>query len=406
MDDAGLGHDYRYLADQAAFDAVAPLLRDAPTLAIDTESDSLYRYRERVCFVQIGVGREALLVDTLAVRDLTALADACANPAQTKILHGADYDVSCLRRDFGFAFDNLFDTMIAAQLVGREQLGLAALVREFFGVELDKSLTTHDWGRRPLEPKYVRYLADDVVYLETIRENLLAELERVDALEEAGLEFRRVSAVSSSRGVFDPEAFRRVKGARDLNQTGLAVLKALCAERDRLAEAEDRPPFKIVGNQALIDVACSLPKTLDALRRIQGFSDYVLRKIGPIVLDAVRRGEADAPNVPLRVKPAGPRPSDERLAADDALRAWRKEAAARDGRTTMLVLPNYLLERAAAALPKTVEELAAIDGLGRKRLARYGAEIVAITRNPPPLDEARARRRGGLRAVSDGDAAD
>jgi ribonuclease D len=390
--DAG---DFIPLDDQAAFDACAGVFRDAETLAVDTESDSLYRYRERVCFLQIGVRGRAYLVDTLAVRDLGAFADACANPAQQKILHGADYDVACLRRDFDVRFANLFDTMIASQLIGREQLGLAALVREFHGVELDKSLTTHDWGRRPLETKYVRYLADDVIYLEDLRDRLHGELAAADALEEAAIEFRRVAATAPGRGGFDPESFRRIKGARDLNRVGLSALRELNILRDRVAAAADKPPFKILGNQTLIDVARRLPRTLEELRPIRGFSDYVLGRIGSDVLEAVRVGVEAAPELPLRAPRNVERPSDERLAAAEGLRAWRKEAARKDGRTTMLVLPNHLLARVAEALPKTVAELARIADLGAARVARYGREIVAVTADPPPLESFRRPRRGG-----------
>jgi ribonuclease D len=403
--DPAADSDFVYVDDQASFDALAPVLRSAPLLAIDTESDSLYRYRERVCYVQIGLGRRAVLVDTLAVRDLSILAELCADPNLPKVLHGADYDVNCLRRDFGITFAGLFDTMIASQLIGREQLGLAALVREFFGVELDKSLTTHDWGRRPLEAKYIRYLADDVVYLEEIRRKLLDELAAVDALEEAEIEFRRVAAAESVRGQFDPEAFRRIKGARDLDQRGLSILRELCIVRDGLAAAEDRPPFKILSNPSLLDVARYQPRDVHGLRRIQGFSDHVLRKLAAPVLDAVQRGIAGAAQVPMRLPPKGPRPSEARLAADEALRAWRKEIAQRERRTTMLVLPNHLLTRAAEALPKTTAELAsAVPEIGLKRLARYGADIVRITSDPPPLESFRGRRRPPRDADGEGDA--
>ncbi|HYC78061.1 MAG TPA: ribonuclease D [Planctomycetota bacterium] len=397
--------DFEYVDDQSAFDALAPIFASAPVLAVDTESDSLYRYRERVCFLQVAAGGKAYLIDTLAVRDLKPFAEACANPAQVKVLHGADYDVTCLRRDFGVAFENLFDTMVASQLVGREQLGLAALVREFYGVELDKSLTTHDWGRRPLDAKYVRYLADDVVYLEDLRSKLLAELERADAVEAATLEFRRVAESAASREPFDPEGFRRIKGARDLNQAGLSVLRELCILRDARARAEDKPAFKVLGNQTLIDVAGSLPRDVGDLRRIQGFSDFVLRKLGADVIDAVRRGLEGAHAMSLRPPQLGKRPPEEQQAVAEALRAWRKAASERDRRTTMAILPNYLLGRVAEARPRTLDELAAVPFFGEERLRRYGPEIVALTASPPPLDEARRRRRaaGARDAKNDGD---
>jgi ribonuclease D len=392
MPDAADGPRVVYIDDQQSFDAVAPILRDAPVLAIDTESDSLYRYQERVCFVQIGALGRAFLVDSLAVRDLSALADACADPKKLKVLHGADYDVACLKRDFGVVFENLFDTMIASQLIGREQLGLAALVREFFEVELDKTLTTHDWGRRPLESKYLRYLADDVLFLEEIRSRLERELIDADVFEEARIEFRRVSKIAPSRGVFDPEGFRRIKGARDLDRVGLSALRELYFLRDRVAREENRPPFKVLSNQSMIDAARFRPREMRDLRRVQGFSDYVLRRLGEPVLDAIRAGIDGADAVPLRLKPTGPRPSEERLAREDALKAWRRETAEREGRTTMAVLPNHLLGRIADEPPRDVEGLAALEDFGASRVRRYGDDLLRLLAAPPPPADDRRRR--------------
>jgi ribonuclease D len=373
------GQDFVLIDRQADLAAAAEEIGRAPVVAVDTESDSLYRYRERVCFMQIGVGSHAWLVDTLAVRDLAPLKPVFEGP-QTKVLHGADYDLSCLFRDFGFRFQNVFDTMIAAQLLGREQLGLAALVREFFGIELDKTLTRHDWGSRPLEPRHLRYLVDDVVHLTGVLERLSAELAANDLEEEAQIEFARLLASIGPKEHFDPEGFRSIRGAHALDRQGLSILRELYLLRDRLAARADRPPFKVFGNQQLIEIATMTPRDFDALRRATGFPEHLVRRFGRVLLEAVDTGVRNQAQVQYRIRSKDPRPSDEQLVWVDMLKGWRREASARDRRTTMAILPNHLLHKIAELRPTTIGQLREIPFFGERRLARYGEQILGATR--------------------------
>jgi ribonuclease D len=358
---------------------VLPALRQAPAIALDTESDSLYRYRERVCFLQIGVGPQAFLIDTLALPDIEPLRPLLEGP-QLKILHGADYDMSGLFRDYEVRLSNVFDTMIAAQLLGREQLGLAALVREYFGAELDKSLTRHDWGERPLQDRHIRYLAEDVIHLTGIHERLAAELAAHDLVEESQIEFARLLGSIGPRAPFDPEGFRHIRGAHTLSREGLSILRELYFFRDRLASRADKPPFKILGNQHLVEIAHTAPRTIEALRDVTHLPDHVLRRLGPGILGAVEHGLGNQANVPLRIRTKGARPSEVQLAWVDTLKAWRREASARDRRTTMAILPNHLLNRLAELRPATLAELAEIPLFGKRRLERYGQQILSATR--------------------------
>ena len=280
--------------------AAAAEIREAAVVAIDTESDSLYRYRERVCFLQIGVDQQAWLVDTLALKDLDPLRPILEGP-QLKVLHGADYDLSCLFRDFNVRFSNVFDTMIAAQLLGREHLGLAALVREFFGIEIDKALTRHDWGMRPLEARHLRYLVEDVVHLTGVLEHLTAELDAQDLREEASIEFERLLASIGPKTPFDPEGFRSIRGAHLLSRESLSILRELYLLRDRLAERADKPPFKVFGNHQLLEMATGAPRDFDGLRRTSGFPEHLVRRFGQHPAGRGRRRHPE----PVR-RPAAP----------------------------------------------------------------------------------------------------
>ncbi len=372
--------------DARGVQEVADALWEAERIAIDTESNSLHVYKERVCFVQIMANGRVFLIDTVAIRDLEPLIEPLADTSSLKLLHGADYDVVCLRRDFDFQLTPIFDTMIAANMLGYEQFGLAALVERHFGAELDKSLSRHDWGRRPLEDRYVPYLVDDVIFLERLHDVLCASLEDADLVEEAEIEFDRVSAQQwSGKEEPDPERFRKIKGARDLDQTGLSILKQMYFLRDRVAREADVPPFRVLGNEQLLTVAKRRPKDHRDLKRIRGFTDRVLRKIGKDTLRAVREGIETKSSVPLRPKPRGERPPEVQVMVDEGLRQWRRGEVKEREVPSIVVLPNHVVERIARARPTSLDALGEIQGLGDKRLQRYGDAILEIVRNPPPL---------------------
>ena len=132
-------------------------LQDATVIGVDTESDSFHHYKEKVCLIQFSDHKRDYIVDPLRVPDLESLAPFFSDPDVVKIFHGADYDIVCLNRDFGFTFKNIFDTMIAAQMAGMPRIGLADLIDRYFGITIDKQYQRHDWARRPLQDEHIQY---------------------------------------------------------------------------------------------------------------------------------------------------------------------------------------------------------------------------------------------------------
>ncbi|MCB9833481.1 MAG: HRDC domain-containing protein [Planctomycetes bacterium] len=364
-----------HVRDVSELEACAGELGSASTFGVDSESNSMYVYREQVCYLQLVAGDVVYLVDTIELRQLDALRPIFGDPGRTAILHGADYDVVCLGRDFDLRFGRLFDTMLAAQLLGRRSLGLAALCQEYFGVELDKSLTKHDWGQRPLEDRYVRYLIDDVLYLEELAQGLGLELEKADLVEEFRIECDRVAGLSWSEKAFDEDGFWRIKGVRDLNPKAVAVLKALWCGRERIAEAAGLPPFKIAHNEALLAAArnAAASDRTDVGRAFRGsFWRRHRDELEAGVADALA-GRIDAPPPPRRERVAR-----NIQAAQDELRGWRRQHADDRGVPPMVVLPNHVLAQLFESPPRDRAALAALPGLGAKRLALYGDEILEI----------------------------
>jgi len=258
-----------WIVTTAALRAELPRLADGP-LALDVEADSLHHYPERVCLLQLSAGGRDLLIDPLAGVDLAELGPQLADADRRKILHGADYDLRLLRRDFDLDVRGLFDTMMASRLVGERAFGLAALLQKYVGVELDKRYQRADWSRRPLPPEMQEYAALDTRHLETLSGMLEAGLQRLGREAWAAEEFARLERVRWSSTVDDPDAFRRVKHSATLEPRELAVLRELHRLRDTLAREKDRPPFRIVRDEVLLELARQQPGDPSALLRIRG----------------------------------------------------------------------------------------------------------------------------------------
>ncbi len=256
-----------------------------PALALDTESNSFHVYRERICLLQLSTCSRDWVLDPLAV-DVRPLGTILTDGREV-VLHGADYDVRCLKREYGWSFPNLFDTMAAARRLGQAGLGLSALVESHFGVRLSKEHQRSDWGRRPLSQEQIRYASLDTHFLLGLRELLLTQLQERGLEKEARREFERIAAVEPRAKVFDPDGYRRLRAARELDSLGRAVLKALYAARETRASEIDRPPFKVLGEHAMVEIARRRPRTTQELARIPGVTPQVMRRIGDLILSAL-----------------------------------------------------------------------------------------------------------------------
>jgi ribonuclease D len=272
--------------DAAGIASLVDELSVETVIAVDTESNSFHVYRERVCLIQISTRTSDYLVDPLAT-DPRPLGAVLARSSSV-VLHGADYDVRCLKREFGFRLPGLFDTMAAARRLGRPGLGLSSLVEQHFGVRLAKDSQRSDWGRRPLSRDQLTYAALDTHFLLPLHDLLSRELSERGLVEFARVEFARIASVEPRPKVFDPEGWTRLKVARDLDARGRSILRALWVAREEKASALDRPPFKVMPEQAMIEVARRRPGSLEELLRVPGVSQVVARRMGEAALGAVR----------------------------------------------------------------------------------------------------------------------
>jgi ribonuclease D len=348
------------------------------TVALDSESDSLHHYFEKVCLVQIATDRgDAFLVDPLEIDGLSPLASILADPSIVKVLHGADYDVTTMKRDFGFLFEGLFDTMIASRFAGETRFGLQAMVRSEFGIELSKSSQKDDWSRRPLTPAQEAYALADVAYLVPLHDRLVDRLGALGRLGWVREECEAVAALDPARRRSDPNAFLGIRGAKALRPRGLAVLRELHAWREERAASLDTPAFRVMSSETLLSVAAKGPRSRKDLEDVKGLPARVRERPGEL-LEAVRRGlalpDGRLPVPPRRARPPLPEAVRRRV---DRLKAWRAEAAARLGLDVSLVLPQRLLEQVAALEPRGASDLLSVEGIRRWRVEAVGPEIVA-----------------------------
>ena len=356
---------------------VADILSQHTEIAVDMEMDSLHHYREKVCLVQVSTRQQSWLIDPLALTSLSPLAAPLANPEIVVVMHGSDYDIRSLHRDFGIEVLNLFDTMIAARFLGIAEFGLAALLRARFGIELDKKYQKADWCKRPLSREMCAYAVADTSDLLPLYDQFRAELEHKGRLEWLEEEGRLVCQARVSEK--DGPLFLYCKGAGKLKGHTLAILEELLQVRDRQSELLDRPPFKVLSADTLIEVAENRPGSLHDLSLIKGMTSGQLQRHGAGILSAVERGlatpEARLPRFPRSDKKEVQELAKVRL---KNLKLWRERYSRELGLDPGMLAPNWLLEAVADTQGAAKEELDAIPGMREWQQRLFGEEMPRI----------------------------
>jgi ribonuclease D len=373
---------YEISTQKSELAALAKDLVREDVVAFDTEADSFYHYFDKVCLVQVATRKRCWLVDPIELggpAELAPLAPIFSSPKHRVIFHAAEYDIYVLKRDCGFEFTNLFDTMVSAQLLGYPAIGLAALIERHFGVSLPKDEQRSDWSRRPLTDKQLDYAASDVLYLIKLAEKLNKELVKAGRLEWAEDDFESLCARRWPDREFDELGYLRIKGARSLEPAELAILRELYLLRDKRAREIDRPPFKVLGNRTLLEIARAQTAELEALGEIKGVTELILKRLGKDLAGAVKKG--------LR-KPHGPIPkldtggrrrmdrrTEKRLAA---LKAWRGPRAEALKIDPGVLCPNAALEAIAWCAPGNAEDMKALPELKSWFVREFADEILGV----------------------------
>jgi len=373
---------FEIITQKSELEQLAKKLLREDVVAFDTEADSFYHYFDKVCLVQIATRKECWLVDPLGIDGsemLAALAPVFSSPKVRVLFHAAEYDIYVLKRECGFEFTNLFDTMVCAQLLGYPAIGLAALVERHFGVVLPKDEQRSDWSRRPLSEKQLSYAASDVLYLIKLAEKLEKELRKAKRLDWAVDDFETLCGRRWPDREFDKLGYLRIKGARSLDPVDLAVLRELFLLRDKRAREIDRPPFKVLGNRTLLEISRAHPTDLDTLAEIKGVSDLILKRLGKDLVAAVKKGlrkpHGPIPKLETTVRRRLDKRTEKRLAV---LKDWRGPRAEALKLDPGVLCPNAALESIASANPENAEDMKALTELKSWFVREFASEIIGV----------------------------
>jgi ribonuclease D len=365
-----------YIDTPGDADALLSSLARTRTLALDTEGASFHRYVDRIYLLQLSTATQHAIVDPLAVTSLEPLGRLLSDPAVEVVFHDADYDLRLLRQDYGWRVRNIFDTRVAAQLLGVKSFGLAALLDSHFGVKLDKKHQRADWSMRPLTPDMLAYAAQDTMHLIQLRDLLNDALDQKGRRAWAQEEFTRLEDTRWEEE--DPQlAYLRLKGARDLTRRELAILRELHSWREEIARAQDRASFRVAGNDVLFDLARTQPDRVDALSGTKGLSRSILDRQGAAIVAAIARGraipEADLPRFPKSARWDRDPDFDDRVSR---LKVVRDRVAAELEIDPGVLCGRERLEAIARRKPKHMDDFVEITDLRRWQAELLGADFL------------------------------
>src|SRR4051812_35777481 len=329
-------------------------IADVKELALDTEGASFHRFLDRIYLLQLSTRERSAIIDPIPTGSLDRLGQLLQSKSVEVVFHDADYDLRLLHQDYGWHVTNIFDTRIAAQLLGIKAFGLAALLEQFFDVKLDKKHQRADWSLRPLPPGMLDYAAQDTKYLLDLRDELKAKLDKLGRWEWAKEEFTRLEGTKWE----DDDgsgAFLRIKGARDLTRRELALLRELVPWRDSVAKELDRATFRVMGNEVLLDIARTAPRAAKDLATMKGMPRGVLERGASAILAAITRGlevaEENLPRFPRAPKWDREEDFDSRVAK---LKTVRDAAATRLNLDPGVLCSRERLESIARKKPEKV----------------------------------------------------
>ena len=371
--------NYKMIGSRHELENFVRIIETEKVVGVDLEADSMYHFKEKVCLIQMAAPNINVLIDPLAIKDLSLLKPIFEKSDICKIFHGADYDVRSLYRDFCITIDNLFDTELASRFLGFPESGLEAVLKKKFDVTLDKKFQRKDWSRRPLPPDMIAYAAEDARYLLPLAESLKAELDEKNRLEWVYEECELLSKVRPN-SVNNQPLYLNFKGAGKLDSRSLAVLEALLGFRREIARIKDKPLFKIFGNRSLFELAGKKPLNLKQLEKTGALSARQIRMYGrgllTVMQDAMSLSEDELPVYPRKKKAR--RVSLAVAGRVKAIKNWRDKQAQRLAIDPALICSKALISAIAVQRPLKLSELASIKEMKNWQRNEFGRDIVRV----------------------------
>jgi ribonuclease D len=316
----------------------------------------------------------------MAVDPSPVLAPSLEDPDIQVIMHGADFDIRLLQRDLGIGIQGLFDTQIAATLLGARAFGLASLLEEHLGVKVSKKHQRADWAQRPLPDAFLEYAASDTQHLLALADILSDQLRSRGREEWASEEFKALEAIEWTEETVDPVT--RVKAARIMTPRQVTALRACLAWRDELARQKDRAPFRIVGDPVLLEIIADRPTSVGKLASMKGMSPRLAKRHGDDLLrrlqevDELPESELEPYPRPQRTGPGRATPEEEALM--EAVRALRTRKAQELGLDKGVLLSNALINLIVRKGPSSTSELEAVSGVRTWQVELLGQDVLNV----------------------------
>jgi len=374
---------YKNIDNSASLRSFVKTLENAKAIGVDLEADSLYHFKEKVCLIQLAAGNINAVIDPLVIEDVSVLKPIFKKRDNQKVFHGSDYDIRSLFRDFRISVDNMFDTELASRFLGFKETSLEAVLKNKFNISLDKKYQRKDWSKRPLPEEMIAYAVKDVGFLVPLAEQLKAELQEKGRLYWVYEECRYLSKVRPNTANPDP-LYIYFKGAGKLNSRSLAVLEALLQYRRNIAQKKDKPLFRIISSQSLMDLAEKKPVSIKQLEKTKALSPKQIGMYGQGVIDAILR----AMKLPSDVLPVYPRKRAPIVSVAvakrvRALKQWRDTQAKKLTIDPALILTKSLISTLAMQRPLDLRHLSKIKELRSWQVEEFGNDILTLIKSAP-----------------------
>ena len=374
-------HNYLTINSRSDLVQFAGQLEKQRIIGVDLEADSMYHFKEKVCLIQIATQHATAVIDPLRIKNLSVLKPVFARGDIQKVFHGADYDVRSLYRDFKININNLFDTELACRFLGSKASGLDAVLTKRYNVHLNKKYQRKDWSKRPLPEEMIDYAAADVHYLVPLAKSLQQELKQKGRLSWVQEECAYLSKVRSSGNDTGP-LFLGFKGAGKLGPRGLAGLEELLRLRKKIAQRQDQPLFRIMGNKSILTIAETRPQSINKLLDTEALGAKQIDRYGKDVVAAVktalRISARDLPKYPRKTAPMVPAIVAKRV---KELRNWRDGLAKKLEIDPSIICTKALISALAVQKPVSLSSLSKIEELKTWQATGFGSEIIDILRN-------------------------
>lgn len=372
---------FTLIDDPAELEPLRRALAREPWLALDSEAAGFHRYSDRLCLLQISTADATCVVDPLAFDPGEALRGPLGDPSVQVLMHGADYDLRLLDRDLKVRVHGLFDTQVAAALLGESALGLAALLEQHLGIKLSKKYQRADWAKRPIPDEMLEYAASDTLHLRDLADLLRDRLVQAGRLEWALEECRLLEETRWADDGSEEDPVVRVKGARDLGPREVAILREALAWRDGIARARDRATFRVAGDPALLEVAVRVPRSLDELAEVKGMSPALARQEGEPLLERIARivtlPDGEVTGYPRRPRTGPGRTPPELEERAERLKQVRNRRADELGIDRGTLMSNAVVLEVARCAPRSHADLANVPGLRNWQAEVMGDALIA-----------------------------